>query len=332
MYQGNAKQLAHVRELLDALRSIPGVESAGVVSFAPLAGEADVYGVRAVGGPSVSSAREESAECRVADSRYFKTMRIPLISGRGFREDEPVGFAIVNRKMAQRLWPGEDALGKQFIPATDPPVTVIGVVGDVHSASPEREPRLQYYLPLAANPSWADKFMIRTRIDPAAVLPLAQQVVWKLDPEQPVTHAQIMERLLESVTLERRFQTGLIAGFAAAALLLASVGLFGIASLSVVRRTREFGIRLALGAKGSDLLWLELSRTLMIAGAGLTCGLAASLTLGRTVAGFLYGMTAWSPAVYGAAVVALMAPAFVAAWLPARWATKVDPMVALRHE
>jgi putative ABC transport system permease protein len=332
IYQSNAKQLAHVRELLDAFRSIPGVESAGVVSFPPLSGETDVYGVRAVGKPSASATGEEAAECRIVDSRYFNTMRIPLISGRGFREDEPAGFAIVNRKMAQRLWPGEDAVGKQFTPATDPPVTVIGVVGDIHSGSLESEPRLQYYLPLAANPSWADKFMIRTRIDPAAVVPLAQQVVWKLDSEQAVTHPQIMERLLESVTLERRFQTGLVAGFAAATLLLASVGLFGIASLSVVRRTREFGIRLALGAQGSDLLWMELSRTLMIAGAGLACGVAASLALGRTVAGFLYGVTAWSPAVYGAAVVTLMVPAFVAAWIPARRATKVDPMVALRYE
>ncbi len=330
--QDGGKRLAHVRELLDAFRSIPGVESAGVVSFAPLAGEMDIEGVRAVGRPSVSAAREEAAECRIVDSSYFSTMRIPLISGRRFREDEPAGFAIVNRKMAQSLWPGEDAVGKQFTPGTGPPVTVIGVVGDRHSGSLEREPRLQFYLPLAANPSWADKFMIRTRTDPAAVLPLAQQVVWKLDPEQPVTHPQIMERLLESVTLERRFQTGLVAGFAAAALLLASLGLFGVASLSVVRRTREFGIRLALGAKGSDLLWLELSRTLMIAGAGLACGLAASLALARTVAGLLYGVTAWSPAVYGAAVVALIVPAFVAAWLPARRATKVDPMVALRYE
>jgi len=174
--------------------------------------------------------------------------------------------------------------------------------------------------------------MIRTRVDPAAVLPLAQQVVWKLDPEQPVTHPQVMEQLLESVTLDRRFQTGLVAGFAGAALLLASVGLFGIASLSVVRRTREFGIRLALGAKGSDLLWLELSRTMMIAGAGVACGLAASLALARTVAGFLYGVTAWSPAVYGAAIVALIVPALVAAWIPARRATKIDPTAALRYE
>ena len=141
-----------------------------------------------------------------------------------------------------------------------------------------------------------------------------------------------MERLLQSVTLDRRFETGLVAGFAAAALFLATLGLFSIASLSMARRTREFGIRLALGARGADLLKLELLRTLAIAFLGLACGIAASLALARTVAGFLYGVTPWSPAVYSAAVLALIVPTFVAAWIPARRASKVDPMVALRYE
>lgn len=329
--QDTAKRLAHIRELLDAFRSIPGVESAAVVNHVPLTGEMDIHGVRAVGRTSSSATEAEGAEYRVVDASYFSTMRIPLVAGRGFREDEPEGFAIINRKMASRLWPGEDAVGKQFRDGDNPPLTVIGIVGDIHDGSLEREPRMQFYQPLAAS-SWSDQFMIRTHIDPAAIFPVVQQTVWRLDPEQPVSHPQVMERLLQSTTLDRRFETGLVAGFATAALFLATLGLFSIASLSMARRTREFGIRLALGARRADLLRLELRRTLAIAVAGVAFGVAASLALARVVGGFLYGVAAWSPEVYGAAIVVLMVPAFVAAWLPARRATKVDPMVALRYE
>jgi putative ABC transport system permease protein len=326
-----AKCLAHTRELLDALSSIPGVESAAVVNHVPLTGEVDIHDVHTVGQPAPPAAEAEGAEYRIVAATYFNTMRIPLLAGRGFRDDEPKGFAVINRKMASRLWPGEEAVGKQFRDGDNPPVTVIGIVGDIHDASLEREPRMQFYLPLAADP-WSDQFMIRTRIDPAIVLPLAQQTAWRLDPEQPVSHPQVMERLLESVTLDRRFGTGLVAGFAGAALFLATLGLFSIASLSIARRTREFGVRLALGARGIDLVRLELTRTLAIAVGGLTWGVAASLAMARVVAGFLYGVTPWSPAVYGTSLLVLMVPAFVAAWLPARRATKVDPMVALRYE
>jgi putative ABC transport system permease protein len=330
--QDPGKRLAHLRELLAAFRSIPGVESAAVVNEVPLTGESDIHVVRVVGGPPASATESEGAERRVVDASYFRVMRIPLIAGREFREDEPGGFAIINRKMASLLWPGEDALGKQFADGDNPPVTVIGIVADIHDGSLEREPRMQFYLPVAAG-SWdADQFMIRTRIDPAAILPVAQQVVWRLDPEQPVGYPQIMERLLRSVTLDRRFETGLVAGFATAALFLATLGLFSIASLSIARRTREFGVRLALGARAIDLLALEMRRTLAMVVAGLGCGVVTSLALAKAVTAPLYGVTPWSLTAYGTSTVALMVPAFVAAWLPARRATKVDPMVALRYE
>jgi len=330
--QNSAQRVARLRKLLEAFRGIPGVESASVQNHVPLTGEGDIHGTTPVGRTASAANAADGAEYRVVDSEYFSTMRIPLIAGRAFREDEPEGFAIVNRKMASHLWPGEDALGKQFRDGDNPPVTVVGVVGDIHNASLEREPRMQFYMPLAANPWWSDQFMIRTRIEPTAILPLAEKAVWQLDPEQPVSHPQIMERLLDSVTLDRRFETGLVAGFAGTSLFLATLGLFSMASLSAARRVREFGVRLALGANGADLLRLELRRTLAIAFAGLACGVVASLAVARVVAGLLYGVTAWSPAVYGAAVFVLIVPALLAAWLPARRVAHVDPASALRYE
>jgi putative ABC transport system permease protein len=328
--QDDAKRLAHFREMLQAFRSIPGVESAALVSDVPLTGDVNIHTVGPVDRPATGP--EEPAEVRLVDASYFRTMSIPLIAGRQFREDEPEGSAIISRKMASRWWPGEDAIGKQFKDHDAPPLTIVGIVGDIHNASLESEPRMQFYLPLAAYTWFSEYFMIRTRIDPFAILPAVQQTVWRLDPEAAVNHPQTMERLLQSVTLDRRFEAGLVGGFAATALFLAAMGLFSIGSLSVARRTREFGIRMTLGAKAVDLLRLELLRALGLVVAGLAVGVAASLALGKVVAGLLYGVAPWSPAVYIAAVAALVVPAFVAAWIPARRASKVDPMVALRYE
>jgi putative ABC transport system permease protein len=327
----SAQRLAHLHKLLDALRAIPGIDSASVVNEVPLTGETDIHDVYAVGRSAPLLSESEGAERRVVDATYFRTMHIPLMAGREFRENEPAGFAVINRKMASHLWPGEDAVSKQIRDGDNPPVTVIGIVGDIHDGALEVEPRMQFYLPLAADPR-SDQFMIRTRIDPAAVLAMTEETVSRLDPELPVSHPQTMERLLQSTTLDRRFETLLVAGFAAAALFLATMGLFSIAALSLAQRTREFGIRLALGAMRADLLRLELFRTLLVACVGLACGVSASLALAKTVGGFLYGVTAWSPEIYGGAIVVLIVPAVVAAWLPARRAAKVDPMAALRYD
>jgi len=318
-------RIARIRETLQTMRRIPGVEASAVINHLPLTGESDIHNLRA------GAANFPGAEYRVVDETYFRTMRIPVFAGRVFREGESKGSAIVNRRLAETIWPGQDPLGKQFSDGENPPLVVIGVVGDIHDGSLESRPRMQFYEPLESNP-WADQFIIRTRIDPNAILPAVQRAVWRLDPEQAVSHPQTMDRLLAASTLQRRFETGLITGFAAAALLLAAIGLFGVASLSAARRTREFGVRLALGARGTDLLRLEMRRTLLIVAAGLACGLAMSLALARAVAGLLYGVRPWSPAIYGAAIAAMLIPAFAAAWIPARRAARVDAASALRCE
>jgi predicted permease len=329
----NAKQqLEHTRQLLSAFRRIPGVRSAAVVSIPPLTGEANIHSVSPVGKSISGTLKAEGAEYRVVDPSYFNTMRIPLLAGRDFRDGEAGGVAVINQEMAVHFWPRQSAVGKQFRDGDNPPLTVIGVIGDIHSVSLEQHPRMQFYVPLASEPYYSGSFMVRTRINPDAILPLAENAVWRLDPEAPLSHAQTMERLLQATTLDRRFETSLISGFAAAALFLAALGLFSIASLSVARRTREFGIRLALGARSGDLVMLELSQTLKLAIVGLALGLAVSLALGKVLAGFLFNVTAWNPEVYGLAVLALLAPLFLAAWFPARRAARVDPASTLRYD
>ncbi len=327
-----AERLQHVRELLNRFRSLPGVQSASIINRLPLTGDNEIHDVRVLGKPMQKLPENLSAEYRVIDAAYFRTMQIPLIAGRDFRPDDPGAFAVINRRMATRLWPGEDPIDKQFADGDNPPVKVIGVVGDVHNASLEKPVMMQFYRLISASPYYSDTFVIRSAVNPESLIPLVQRAVWQLDASEPVTHPQTMDRLLASVTLQRRFETGLLTGFAVIALFLSGLGLFGVASLSVARRTREFGIRLALGATGPQILTLELGRTGAVVMAGLAAGLLLTLVLARTVAGLLYGVTAWNTQIYFLAVLVLAGAALLAAWLPARRAARIDPASALRSE
>jgi putative ABC transport system permease protein len=325
------KRLEHIRELIDRLNQLPGVESASLVNHLPLTGDNDIHNVRALGKPSPKRAADVSAEYRVIDPAYFRTMRIPLIEGRAFRSSDPPTFAVINKEMAARLWPGERAIDQQFADGNGPPLRVIGVVGDVHNGSLEKPDMMEFYLPIWESP-YAQAFVIRTVRDPQALVPAVQKVVWELDAIEPVTHAQTMEHLLEANTLQRRFETWLLGSFAVMALLLSAMGLFGLASLSAARRTREFGVRLAIGATGRQIVWLELKRTAAVVMVGLALGLAVSMAVARAMAGLLFRVTPWNGEIFGVAVMVLALSALLAAWLPARRAARIDPATALRVE
>ncbi len=326
------KRLQHIRELIDRLNTLPGVMSASVVSYLPLTGDKEIHDVRALGKPLPQSSESISAEYRVIDAAYFRTMQIPLVAGASLRPGDPATFAVINQKMAALLWPGDDPIGKQFTEGHGPPLKVIGVVGNVHNGPLEKPEMMQFYRLLAANPYQVARFVIRAAHEPESLISLVQKTIWQLDASEPVTHIQTMERLLEAATLRRRFETWLLGSFAAVALFLSALGLFGVASLSAARRTREFGIRLAVGATGGQIARLELARTATMVIVGLAFGVIASIAVTRAMAGLLFRVAPWSAEIFVCAALVLIASASLAGWLPARRAARVDPATALRSE
>jgi ABC-type antimicrobial peptide transport system permease subunit len=191
---------------------------------------------------------------------------------------------------------------------------------------------MQYYSSLVAFPGYANSFAIRTKTDPLSLLPAVERTIWHLDPDQAVSGAKTMEHIIQSATLERRFETGLLLGFAASALFLSALGLFGVVSLSVTRHSREFGIRMALGATGADVLYLEIVRNIVIVIAGLTVGLLLSFATHRALAALLFGVSAVSLNVYAAAAAVLIISAMIAVLIPALRAARMDPAIVLRDE
>lgn len=326
------KRVQHIRELISRLGELPGVQSASVVNRLPLAGDNEIHNVRALGKPLPRMAEDISAEYRVIDAAYFRTMEIPLIRGREFRRDDSSSFAVINKKMAMRLWPDENPIGKQFADGDDPPLQVVGVVGDVHYGSLEKPEMMQFYRLITADPYYADIFVLRSKQNPENLTALVQKAVWQLNASEPVTHVQTMQRILASVTLQRRFVTGLLSSFAGVALFLSALGLFSVASLSATRRTREFGIRLALGATADRIIILEMSRTSILVIVGLTFGLIFSIVVTQALTGLLYGVKPWNPSIFGIAAAVLAGSALIAGWLPARRAAGIDPATALRSE
>jgi predicted permease len=329
LYTDPPKMLVTQRELLDRMRALPGVESASVVNVLPLTGDYAIHGIGVVGQPLEKDA---GAEARLVDPRYFQTMHIPLIAGRALREDDSKRVAVINRKMAHLLWPGNDPIGREFTDNGGPPIRVIGVAGNVHSGRLETEPLMQYYSSFVGFPGYANSFAVRTKGDPLSIIPSIERAIWDLDPDLAVSGVKTMEHIIESATLERRFETDLLLGFSVSALFLSALGLFGVASLSVKSRSREFGIRMALGATGADVLWLGVTRNVGIVLGGLAVGLVLSFTMHRGLTALLFGVSALNPDVYAVSAAVLTISALTAVLIPAWRASRLDPAIVLRNE
>ena len=337
-YRDDARQVAFFRQVLERVSVIPGVEAAGAVNWLPLSGLRSATSFFVEGRPIPGPGEEPSADVRAVDANYFPAIGIPLLRGASFtgREtaDEPKTI-VVSETFARANFSGEDPIGRRIhMPWGDTLVgRIVGLVGDVKHVGLDSVAPATMYWALPQFPSNFMTLVVRTRSgDPARLGPAVSRAVWAVDPNQPVADVKPMEAYLGDSIARRRFNATLLASFAGLALVLAAVGLYGVVSYSVVQHTREFGIRMALGASAATVRGGVLRQSLVLALVGVAAGVVGALALTRLLSGLLYDVSATDPAVFAGIALLLTAVALLAAYLPARRATRVDPLEALRYE
>jgi putative ABC transport system permease protein len=337
-YKEESQRVVFYQDLVQRVRSHPGVESAAFVNYLPLGGanSSDAYLVEGL--PEPPPGQEYVGRYRVATPDYFRTMGISLIRGRGFTDADKAGappVVIVNETLARRHWPGEDAVGKR-IRFYGPPERaswreIVGVIRDVkHELNIPVEP--EYYLPHAQDPWGAMTLVARTSVDPASLAPALRQQVWAMDKDQPVFEVMTMQEVRSSSVAIYSTSSVMLGIFAGVALFLASVGIYGVMAFAVTQRTQEIGIRMALGARSAHVLKLVVKHGMKLALLGIVIGLAGSWAITRFMEKLLVGVQPTDLLTFSLVSLCLLFAAFVACYLPARRATKVDPLVALRHE
>ena len=326
------------RQGVEHLKTLPGVQSAGAVLSLPLGG--DTFNV---GRGYIREGRPATPEeagggiYLVATPDYFRTMQIPLIAGRTFTDqdtDQSTKVLIVNETMAKQLWPGESPIGRRLTIWRDEnfPREIVGVVGDI-KASLDTEAGPQMYVPYAQDANWSSmSFVIRTNADPMTLAAAARNEFRSLDKGIPVFNVKTMNDVLAISVAPRRTPMLLLSAFAGVALLLAMIGIYGVTAYYVTQRTQEIGIRMALGAQMSDVLKLVLKGGMALALIGVGVGLAGAFALTRLMSNLLFGVNPTDGVTFAAVSLCLLATALIACYLPARRATKVDPLVALRYE
>ena len=337
-YKDEPQAAAFYTDLVQRVKTRPGVESAAAVNYLPLGGSnsSDAYLVE--GAPEPARGRENIGRYRVCTPDYFTTMRIPIVKGRAFTEQDKAGaprVVIVNETLARKHWPGQDAIGKR-IRLDDsidkaPWMEIAGVSKDVkHELTLEVTP--EYYLPHAQD-SWNAMVLVaRTTVDPASLAGAIRQDVWAIDKDQPVFDVRTMQEVRSISMGLQTFSSQMIGIFAGVALLLASIGIYGVMVFVVTQRTQEIGIRMALGARTPDVLKLIVTNGMKLALMGLGLGLVAAWGVTRFFASLLVGVQPTDLLTFSVVSICLLAAAFLACYLPARRATKVDPLEALRYE
>lgn len=323
-------------ELLTRLRGVSGVEAAAAVSARPLGGWGPATRVRPLTG-SIAEADAPVADVRMATPGYFDVLRIRGVLGDGF--DEPVRpdgprRVVVNRTMARRLWPGRDPTGERVVVAFDPPdtVEVVGVVDDVRLIGPATSIRSTVYYPYALWPNPMMDVVVRSALPAERVVPVLRDVVWEIDPSLAVFDVAPLERLVADATAQERISFLLLGGFSVLALLLAATGVYGVLALEVGSRRGELAVRLALGAPPARIRRGVVGSALRVASLGGAIGVVGALVLTRFMGSVLYGVTPTDPPTYGITAAVLVAITFVASYLPARRASRVDPLHSVRAE
>lgn len=338
-YRADNRQVAFFQALTARLKTLPGVADAGAATVLPM----NPFGIdfdvpwHREGEPEPQRANAAKARFRSATPEYLQTLGIPLRAGRGFSERDTQNaprVVIVNQALAERAWPSENPIGKRlrFFWADWQTYEVVGVAGNTKTYGLASDWRGELFVPHAQIPYTAMNVAIRTTVAPESLVAEVRRVILSLDAMQPAHSIVTMEELLAASLARERFALTLLELFAGLALLSAAVGLYGVMSYAVAQRTHELGLRMALGAQKRDVLTLVIRQGLQLAALGVTIGLALALGLGQLLKSLLYGLSATDPLTFIEVVLLLLIVALVACWLPARRATKVDPLVALRHE
>ncbi|HSL53025.1 MAG TPA: FtsX-like permease family protein, partial [Pyrinomonadaceae bacterium] len=323
------------RDLLARIQTQPGIEQATLVRFPQMGGSFAQFQVFTEG--SEPSSEGMSTGFNVVGPNYFRTMGTTLLRGREFteadREGAP-GTAVINETLAARLWANEDALGKRVsITGPEGPfLEVVGVARDSKYGTLGEVARPYVYLPLQQSYDPKMTLVVRTTGEPKAITPIVREQIRALNANLPIAGVQTLREQLELTLLPSRIAAWTLGGFGALALLLAGIGIYGVVSFGAAQRTREIGVRMALGAKEKDVLGLVLWDGLIVIGAGLAIGLLLAAAATRVISAFLYGVGATDLLTFVAVPLLLGAVALVASYIPARRAVKVDPLVALRYE
>ena len=340
-YPDKDRRVAFYSELIRRIEGLPGVESAAAASNLPLTYNGDSMPIGVEGRADPPPDQMPDVIYRTITPGYFKTMGIQLVQGRDITPQdrgEAARVTVISEKTARHFWPGENPIGKRLKPggaaSQSPWREVIGVVRDVRQNDFAAEPKMQMYFSyeqvVTLQPN---AIVVRTKgVDPVSLGPTVRNTVWSLDKDQPVSNIRSMEEIVSTAVARQRFSTMLLGIFAALALILAAVGIYGVMSYSVAQRTREIGIRMALGAQRSDVLKMTVMQGVKLVGIGVLIGVGAALVLTRVMASLLFGVSATDPVTFASISFVLIAVALLASYIPALRATRIDPMVALRYQ
>lgn len=339
-YEEHERRTAFYTDLVQRVESLAGVRSAAVTTNLPLYRQGNSIGIRIEGRPDPPPGQPLIVVTRMISPRYFDTMTIPLLSGRGLTDQDTATtptVAVISEAMARRFWPNEDPIGKRIaigrIRSDRDWVNIIGMVKDVRQFELSADPKPQMYLSYRQVGFFAaDDLVVKTDVEPASIAATVRNAVWSVDKDQPVSNIQTMEEILADSIARQRFSMLLLAIFAAVAMVLAGVGIYGVMSYSVAQRTHEIGIRMALGAQTGAVLKLAVGYGMTLVIIGIVIGLVAAFLLTRLMSTLLFGVTATDPTTFTLISLLLIGVAAIASYIPARRATKVDPIIALRYE
>jgi putative ABC transport system permease protein len=341
-YPDAGRQAAFYHQAIDAARNVPGVEVAGAIDDLPLTNDSDASEIAVAGRPPLGLNQLPVAQVRSVSPDYFRTMAIPLLGGRTFTGQDIAttpGVVLLNQSAARRLFPSEDPIGQRLTlgaaTATSQWLTIVGIVGDVRDLGLHKQAEMEVYQPYPQSTLPYMTLVVRTTgaaSKPGALVATMRDAIHQLDPSLPLFEGQSMDSVLASSLAQRRFNMLLLGLLAGIALALAGVGIYGVIAYGVLRRRREIGVRMALGAQRRDVLTMVLGQSLTLTAIGIGVGGVAALSLTRFLSSLLYSIRPGDPVTFAGVAIVLASVALLASYLPARRAMRVDPTVALRQE